>query len=216
MGKTERLAVYITYGALEEFAQTPIDEYRKRNPGVYLEMRHGFDSLCETAIDECQVPYALISGPIDTTRYDSELLFSTRYGIAVRKDSPFAGREAIDLAELDNYPLIVMMESQKTMSLLKRAAAKTGTTLRVSVRVDNVLLTHLHAINENCAGVTTESVAARFPGLETCFVPFSDPGLVWELYGVHLLGATLPPAAKALHSMFLQYRDARLIDEKLK
>jgi DNA-binding transcriptional LysR family regulator len=205
MGEKPELHIALTWGAPEEFAEAPLEEFKRENPDVYLNVRHDHDTGCEAAVSAHEAEFALSAGPVELALYDAQFLCASRYGIVARRDGPFAGRESVDMADLDGVPLIVMREYQKTFHVLSAAAESTGVRLNVQERVDSTLLTHQYD-DPARAGITTQSLAARFASAKLVFLPFRDPPLDWELYLIKLRGGELSPLAAELERRLLAHR----------
>jgi DNA-binding transcriptional LysR family regulator len=213
--KNQNLSVIITWGAQSAFADVPIAEFKKRYPMIFLEISQGYDYQCEDALDAREAELALTVGPIDHTRFDSEFVYSTRYGILTHKDDPLAARRTVSIRDLDGVPLIMMREHNKTFSLLSSAAEAVGVTLTVKQRVDHALLTHQYVDLTRTTGITTEMFAPKFEGTDLRFIPFDDPELSWALYIVKPRGHTLSAAAELLVQILTQHRDNMLMDRTL-
>ena len=208
IGKEQWLDIMLTQGALEEFASEPIEKFKKDyTDNVHLEIMHGFDSQCEATLDAGQCELALISGPMDEDRYDSELVFSTRYGVSVNKNHKLAQFESIDIKHLDRVPLTVLLNAQKTKKLLSESAKAAGVTLNVAKLVGNAVLTQQQADINNEIGITTESVWHRYPEEKSVFVPFDSTLLKWNLYLVKRKNVELSPAAAKLWQLMIEHRD---------
>jgi len=213
MGKDLQLSVMSTWGADVEFAEVPFNEFKKRYPNIFLRLLVDFDTHCEVAVDTAEAEMALVSGPIDTEKYNCEFLYSTRYGISIRKDHPLAGRLQVGIKDLDSQPLVLMGENQKTLAVLEAAALAEGVPLNIQQLVNSTLLTYQYADKLQTVGITTQSFAARYLPSSLKFIPFDSAALSWVLYLVSQKHAKLSPTAELMRQLLLQHRDNILLDE---
>jgi DNA-binding transcriptional LysR family regulator len=206
LGKSPELPVVMTWGAMDQFADTPIAQFKRRYPDIYLNIRQDYDINCEAAVETHEAEFALASGPVDAARFDAQFLCDSRYGVVTRRDDPLSERETIDIRDLDGAPLIILREYQKTFAVLSAAAESSGIALNILRRVDNPILIFQRRDLERAAGVTTESLAERFAeGAGLRFTPFDDAALRWVLYLIKLRGRDLSPAAAALWELLLRH-----------
>lgn len=212
MGKNQKLTVIFTWGADVEFAGIPFNEYKKRYPNIYLRLLQEYDSYCEVAVDTGEVELALVSGPIDTDKYEADFLYKTQYGITVKKDNALAGLISVNIRELDSLPLAVMGENQKTLAVFEAAANAQNVSLNVRKLVNSTLLTFQYS-DMQAIGITTQSFSEKFLPANLCFVPFDDPELSWNLYLISPKNGVLSPAAELMRQMLLQHRDNLQLNE---
>ena len=205
----QKLSVIFTRGIVNEFADAPIMEFRDKHPEIYLDLRHGHDLDCEDALDSFEAEIALTAGPVDKTKYDAEFIHSSRYGIVVHMDDPFARRKTVSIQDLEGRPLTVMRERQKTLSVLNAAASAAGVRLNIQARVDDALLTYQYADLKQATGITTGALMTHFAGLNLSFIPFDDPALSWNVYLTALRGHELSPAALMFSQYVRHYRDSK-------
>jgi len=213
MGKDTQLSVISTWGADVEFADVPFNEFKRRYPGIYLRLLVDYDTYCEVAVDTAEAELALVSGPIDTDKYDYDFLYSTRYGITVTKDHPLAGRPYITIRDLDSQPLVLMGENQKTLAVLEAVASAESVTLNIQELVSSTLLTYQYADKLQTIGITTQSFAKRLLPTNLIFIPFDNAALSWVLYLIKQKNGVSSPTSELLRQLLLQHRDNLLLDE---
>jgi DNA-binding transcriptional LysR family regulator len=206
-GKDQRLSVYLTWGARQEFAETPIERFKKNFPCVYLKLREDYDSVCETAVDTLEAELALCSEPTDSELFESEPLYSVRYCIAVRKDHPLAATPAVNIRDLDGKALVLMRENQKTFSVISAAARRAGVALVVDKYVDNALLTNQYVDLMRSIGISTVSMGRKVPAANLRFIPFDDAAISWNLCLIWKRGKELSDAAQSFRNMLAAHRD---------
>jgi DNA-binding transcriptional LysR family regulator len=181
-GQEQRLSICMTWGAFDEFADKPIAVFNKLFPNIFLKIHHDFDLNCETAVDVMDAELALCAGPIDQARFDSQLLFTTRYGVIVKKDHPFAMRKSISIRNLDGVPLVMMRENQKAFAVLNASAVFANVSLNISAFVDSAFLPNQYVSLVSTVGISTESMARKYQNLNLRFIPFDDNAISWRLY----------------------------------
>jgi len=210
-----RLSLMLTRGIMDEFADTPVNEFRRLRPKTFLELRYGLDADCEDALDSYEVELALTAGPVDNNKYEAEFIHSARFGIVAHSSFAVAQRDSINIRDLDGVPLVIMQNRQKTVAMLAEAAEAAGITLNIQAYVEDALLTYQFANLKEAAGITTQSLAYYFARKNLKFVPFDDPALSWMVYIVKLRGCKLSPAAQMFSQLVRQHRHNRLMDKPL-
>jgi DNA-binding transcriptional LysR family regulator len=205
-GKEGFLTVMVSNGTIEEFAGIPIARFREKNPNIHLEIQEATDVTCDTSVENSLVELALTVGPIDTKKFDFELLFSTRHALIVHKDHPLADRESISVTDLQGIPVAVMRDSTKTYHVYKDACRRAGFEPTVGLFTDNILLVYYMAEMNQSVGISTVALARRLSRPNLRAIPFDDPCFDWNIYLIKLKNAKLSPEAKAFETLLLQHR----------
>ena len=149
---------------------------------------------------------ALTVGPIDTKKFDDELLFSSRHALIVHKEHPLAGRETVSVTDLREVPVAVMRDSTKTYPVFREACRRAGFEPAVSIFADNILLVYYMAEMNQSAGISTAALASRLARPNLRAVPFDDPVFDWNVYVIKQKNARLSPEARAFEGILLQHR----------
>jgi DNA-binding transcriptional LysR family regulator len=205
-GKEGFLTVMLSNGTIEEFAGIPIAQFREKYPGIHLDIQESTDVACDTSVENKLVELALTVGPIETKKFDFELLFSTRHALIVHKDHPLAGRESVSVTDLQGVPVAVMRDSTKTYHVYRDACRRAGFEPAVSMFTDNILLVYYMAEMNQSAGLSTVALAGRLSRPNLRAIPFDDPGLDWNIYLIKLKNTKLTPEARAFEGLLLQHR----------
>lgn len=205
-GKEGVLTVVLSNGTIEEFAGTPIARFREKYPGIHLDIRESTDVDCDASVESSFVELALTVGPVDTRKFDSEILFSTRHALIVPKGHPLAERESVSVTDLQGVPVAVMSDSTKTYRVYRDACRRAGFEPTVSIFADNILLVYYMAETNQSAGISTLALARRLSRPNLRAIPFDDSCFDWNICLIKLKNAKLSPEARAFENMLLQYR----------
>jgi len=210
----QTLSAMFTRGSVTEFSDIPIEEFRKRHPKVFFEVKHGTDTDCENALDSFEVELALTAGPLDSAKYEAELVHMRRYGILVSRHDPFAQCQKVSINDLVGRPLCMMRERQKTFSVINSVAEAAGVTLTVHEWVDDPLLTYQLVDKQQVIGITTTALVSHFERKNLKFIPFDNHALSWNLYLAMRRGHKLSHSAQIFAQLVRQHRDNRRMDNQ--
>lgn len=205
-GKEGFLTVLLSLGTIEEFAGIPIARFKEKYPNIHLDVQETFDVICDASVENGVVELALTVGPLDTKKFDAELLFSSRHALIVHKDHPLAGRESVSVTELRGVPVAVMRDSTKTYGVYRDACRRAGFEPTVSIFADNILLVYYMAEMNQSVGISTVALAGRLSRPNLRAIPFDDPVFDWNVYLIKLKNAKLSPEAKAFEDLLFQHR----------
>lgn len=200
------LTLMLSPGTIEEFAGVPIALFKEKYPNVHLDIQETFDVICDSSVENMIVEMALTVGPVDTRKFDFELLFSARHALIVHKDHPLANRESISVTDLQDIPVAVMRDSTKTYRVYWEACQRAGFEPTVSIFADNILLVFYMAEMNQSVGISTVALANRLSRPNLRAIPFDDPVFDWNIYLIKLKNARLSPEAKAFEHLLLQHR----------
>jgi DNA-binding transcriptional LysR family regulator len=200
------LSVMLAPGTIEEFAGIPIAQFKEKHSNIHLDIQETFDVICDASVENSIVELALTVGPIDSRKFDNELLFTSRHALILHKDHPLAGRDAVSVSDLIDVPVAVMRDSTKTYPVFRDACRCAGFEPTVSIFADNILLVYYMAEMNQSAGISTVALANRLARQNLRAIPFDDPVFDWNVYLIKLKNAKLSPEARAFENLLLQHR----------
>ena len=80
--------------------------YRRRHPGVALELFDGLSDRCLESLRQGRVDFALTAPGPRLAEFDSRLLLSERFYLVCQRDHVLAGRSKVQLEELAGHEII--------------------------------------------------------------------------------------------------------------
>ena len=114
--------------------------FHERHPGIELELRQGNpeDALTELARGTADI--AVIRGPLadNSLRTRNSVVLTDETVLAVLPDHPLAGRERIDMIDLDNLDIVSRGRGTPNRRLVEDAASDAGITLRIRYEVTSI------------------------------------------------------------------------------
>ena len=206
VGKEVFFPVMFALGTIEEFAGIPIARFKEQYPNIHLDIQETYDVICDASVENMAVEIALTVGPVDESKFNKILLFSSQHALVVHKDHPYANRKSISVQELINVPVAVMRDTTKTFRVFRDACQKVGFEPRVSVFADNILLVYYLAEMNQAVGISAIPLAKRLARPNLRMIPFSDPVFEWNIYLIKLKNAKLSTEARAFENVLFQYR----------
>lgn len=102
--------VYIGCGESEcfKYVAEVINEIRTDYPNILFHIQSGNHEFVTEKLDNGLIDFGMTIQPSDISKYNKITLpKADRWGLVMRKDSPLAQKEYIELSELDNVPLIL-------------------------------------------------------------------------------------------------------------
>ncbi|MCL2200992.1 MAG: LysR substrate-binding domain-containing protein, partial [Oscillospiraceae bacterium] len=152
---------------------------------------------------------AFCPGPIDCAAFDSQLVCQSRFAVYVHQAHPLADHKAITAKCLQGFPLTVMNEQTKALSLLLDAAKAAGVELWINNQTDSTKTLFELACVEGQVGVATMALQpiAALSKRKLKAIPFQEESLEWRLYLIKKKGAALSTNAKLLYDVLVTHME---------
>jgi len=115
-------------------------QLEKDHPNVRAVIHEGPTSTIVPGVLSRQLNGAVIHLPVDDPELLIEPLFAEDLILLASGDHPLTGRREVDLAALDEVPLLLPPTGAPLRRVLDRAAANVGVTLRAQAEIDGVRL----------------------------------------------------------------------------
>jgi len=109
--------IYIGCGETEAFKEIAniINEIRDNYPNIIFHIQSGNHEDVTEKLDKGLIDFGMIIQPSDISKYNKITVpQNDKWGLVMRKDSPLAQKEYIDLSDLDNVPLILSRKIFRT------------------------------------------------------------------------------------------------------
>ena len=136
--KPQNLTVMFIRGTVEKFAQSAISRFKEKHPDTSINMKVGIDAECEEAVSKENVDFSLCSGPVNSQKFDSVLLYKSKNVLVVNKRHPLAQNKTISVADLKNLPLALQQKTTKSTNTLFALCKKEGFEPCVYTYVDDL------------------------------------------------------------------------------
>ncbi|MCF1428527.1 MAG: LysR family transcriptional regulator [Shewanella sp.] len=173
-------------------------EFRKRYPGITLEMAEYGGFGCEQALMEDKLDIAFAILPITfTDELASTPLRCYPLMACLPKNHPLTAKQELSWADLGDYPFILYNEDFSLSKIITRLSRAAGVELNIAFRSGQ--WDFLAAMVEADMGLALlpEPICQRLDNSELEFRPMS-PGLTWDLGLTWRKNLPLTPAAEAL------------------
>jgi DNA-binding transcriptional LysR family regulator len=202
--KFKNVTVMCIRGTYEKLTQNAISKFNEKNPDISINFSVGIDGECEDAVIKEKVDFALCSGPINSQKFDSTLLYKNKNVLVVNKNHSLARKEAISISDLRDLPLALQQKTTKSTNTLFALCKKEGFEPNVYTYVDDLrTAVGLAEINQ-CCGVMNLISAEKICGPNLRLIPFECHEMDWKIYLIKNKGSALSPLAKDLEKIFLK------------
>lgn len=175
-----------------------LTEFRRRYPGITLEMDEYGGFGCEKALIHDALDIAFTALP---TVHGDELAHTLLSGYPLMaclpQNHPLAEQSSLNWADLAKYPFIIYNEDFSLAKIIRRLSRSAGVELNIAFRSGQ--WDFLAAMVEADMGLALlpEPICRRLDSSELEFRPMS-PALTWDLGLIWRKNLPLTPAAKAL------------------
>lgn len=177
----------ITIGAAEtngvRFLTKATKALQLHYPDIHMHIISGDKVSVLESLDRGLIDFGLVFGSFDTSRYESiPVPVRDRVGVLMRRDSPLAEREAVDIEELQSLPVIVSRQMLQDDDLLSAKLNITGSY--------NLLFNGSLMVEEGLGyALCLENIINVSGNSRLCFRPLSPETLhsmsvIWKKYQV--------------------------------
>ena len=203
--KDRSVTVLFVRGTVELLAMPAISEFQSLIPDADVKLRVEQDLLCMQAVAGGEADLAVCSGPVHSKELSKRPLLTRRNFLVINKNDPLAKKETVTIDDLGDLDLALPREN-------------------VSIRNTVLALCREHGFEPdfiendeprtafNCAemglqaGIVNEISASKLVReyKNTVIIPFTDPGMSWEVFLIKRKDAPHTRAAAALESCLLK------------
>lgn len=185
----------------------PIDffhHFYKSHPDILLQMHEYPDGIILNQLDNATIELGIVSGPLDNSIYEFKPLFTDTYCLVINKANPLSTKEYINLADLQNEPLVIK-DMFNHISMVQFAEfQKNGVLPNIILETSDSHLIHSMADNNYAIGMTLQFLANKIRSDNIVIRPFKDNCFVKTLYLVYRKNYALSYEAQLLHDILLQ------------
>ncbi len=182
-----------------------IAEYRRRYPGVAVELFDPLADRCLELVRQGRADFALTAPGPDLTEFDTRRLYSDRFHLVCRRDHPLARRRSVRTADLAGCELIHLARTTSVRQHLEPALQSlhlrtTGLEVEQLATVAGLIASGLGV------SVVPELTLFQFRRPDLVAIPMAEPALERPILIVRRKGRSLSVAAQGM----LELVEARL------
>lgn len=177
--------------------------YRKRYPGVALELFDGLSDRCLESLRQGRVDFALTAPGPRLAEFDSRLLLSERFYLVCHREHPLAGRSKVQLEDLAGYEVIHLARVSSVRQHVEPVLA------RIDVLYSGFEVEQLATVAGLVAAglgisVVPELTLFQFARAELVAIPLEAKALSRPIFVVQRKDMALSPSADTLLKMIEQ------------
>lgn len=180
-------------------------EYRRRNPGVLLQVREGLQSTIREEVLGGILDFGVGFVREPAEALEVEVIHHGTFHAVFHRDHPFAGRRAVGLRALREEPLVSMPPAANLRRIFDGAAARGGFRLNHAITV-NTYSTLFEFVRARAGIAILPDPGVPEPGdpvLRSC--PIDPPRVEARLAVMHLKSRPLSPAAQGLRQLLVEH-----------
>lgn len=197
--------VLCTYDFICLLSPEFIDEFYQKNPNVQLNLVEVNDETIMNRLEKNEIECAILSAPLDTTRFYGECILSAKHCLMINIQNPLSQKKKIEYTDLINEPLI-LKGREYTMynnNLNRFLSAGVKPKIYMETSSDN-LMTSL--VYENKAiGVSLDYIAKKQENNSIIIRYFADPYCIRSLYIANSIQTSLSPIAQSFKELLIDY-----------
>lgn len=199
------LNIAATYGILAYLSLDFINEFKRSYPDIHLNIVELPDKQIEDLILKEAVDLAFLTGPINTTKFESVFFTSHHHCLVFHKSHKLTSKEFIEYTDLNNEPLILMGRDFTDYHNNMNRFLKAGATPNVIMETSEIYLTHILANENKAVGLSVDFLAFDNPYPNTVIKQFSDQNCTWDTYLVFKKNIKPKEEALILRNFSLQW-----------
>lgn len=200
----EELRGPVKLGCFASFATSIVpallDGFPRRHPGVDLEITVGTNDDLLPALDSGRLDVAIMYDMFLPVGYGRREIYATELQAHLHPDHPLASRDAVDLADLADEPLIHYEASPSTVNTVQAFAAR-GLTPTIAARVPQIILVEAlvgRGVGYGLLMSRPNVRPASVEGLPVAVRPLDPPATRTHVVAIWPEDMTLTPRAAAL------------------
>lgn len=183
--------------------------------GTEAKLQEAFPNICPDIIDAAEsqalqnidheeADLALVSGPVDASKYARRVLNSYPYIAVVKKDSPLAERDVIYIRDLKDEQIMIMSDTANMQYNFVERCKQNGFQPNLYLFASDAM--HLLALCSDTDGVGISSAfyGEYFPEHLVTTIPIGDEGFCWTIEYVYKKGRKLENHVKLWLDLFMK------------
>jgi len=195
-GRLGRVTIACPEGVAAHIVAPTIKEFVAENPGLVVSVFDGDAASVENMMLTYTADFGLTGYWAPHPDFSFEPLTTDRCCVICAHDHPLASRKSMDVAELDNVPLVALNRDTGVRRLLETTCAAQGVHLAIQFEVARVSTLIEMVASNLCISFLTELSRPHHSGQHIVSIPFTDPRL-WYPIGIVLPSRRMLTASAA-------------------
>lgn len=212
-GQTGMVTIGTVMAPMIELLVDAIEEVRAQHPGLHITVEHEISDVLAPKLLEGEIDFALarIPSDLDPRQFTYQELWGEELYLLCRETHPLAGKKAVGLAELAQWPWVLQPRGTPLRQKIEQVYLAAGVPMPASIVNSTSAIMSLIMVNQSDAITSLEwNVAKLMTGTNRlCMLPFSER-MVLQPYG--LLTASdrpLSPGAQVMREAILRLAKRR-------
>lgn len=189
---SKKLTVGCTNGVIRMLSLKFIYDFEEMYPHIKLKLYDSTDITLEQMLRTDKINLCILSGPIDTIRYNSLFFTSCEVCVVTNKNNPLAQLNEIRMEDLTNEPLIISSPEYHAYLSRTNAMSRTGSKPNIVLETMDIDLHSISASQGYASALTLNlpDFIGNYPDIKV--IPFvSDIKNTWDTYLTYKRGHNL-------------------------
>lgn len=199
------LSVYCAYDVPQMLGSEFFINFAIKYPDILIRLEEYPDNDSIKALDKFTTELAILPGPLDTSKYDIELLCTEPFCLVVNKSHPLAAKSSISIKDMNGLPLAVKDMSNPTSLLHYNEFMREDIKTNILLETSDAHLIHSMAENESILGMSLMFLAKKIKSDNIIVLPFVEEWLTKTLYITSNKDSVLSYEAEIFKSELLDY-----------
>lgn len=181
------------------------DLLQDKNPDYHVSTTYTSGVNAEYLIDEDKCSLGIICGPIDTSKYNSQLLIQREYSYLVNATHSFSSLPSLKINQLENQPLVFPGPDTKIHHEFKRICLEHGFSPNYAIESrDQAVIYHIIKNDPSYIGQVLDYFAESLSDSVVKALPLEGCNLHWQLFLVWKKNHTLTNCERAFVDYILK------------
>lgn len=155
-------------------------------------------------IDHEAADLALVSGPVDSSKYTRKILAAYPYIAVVKKDSPLANKEVIYIRDLKDKQIMIVSETSNMYHNFVHQCEQNGFTPNLYLFASDAMHLLVLCADTNGVGISSAFYKDYFPNHLVSKIPIGDEGFRWTIELIHKKGRELGHHVKLWGDLYMR------------
>ena len=180
-------------------------QFYNKSSDIVIQIHEYPDKIILEQLDHADIEMAIISGPLDQSKYEFQPLFSDIFCLVINKEHPLAKKDFIKISDLNHIPLAIKDMHNQTSINQFAEFQKNNITPDIILETSDSHLIHSMAENNYAIGMTLKYLADKIRSENIVVRPFEKNCFTKTLYLVKNKNYILSKEAEPVYDALLQY-----------
>jgi len=205
--RKKALKILSSYDVLQYLTVDFIKDFQAAYTDVLLIITETTDKMALQSLENDDAEIALLPGPLDSSLYSAQFLFSSRYCAVINKCHPLAQKSTIGYEDLHQQPIAIRGREFSLYSAHQNILMQHGVAPINTIETSSYYIIHRMANSNLSLGASLDYIAFSDPQPNTVILPFKNEEMIKSIYLTEKTEKTLSMEASNFKSFLLNWID---------